>query len=160
MNMARMGIMRVARDLADQARVIAAADALLASSTTGSEERNEAIFSRAQALDLSGRTDEARRGWEQLADNTDDLYGAKSAFYLAQSYFDAKEYNEAQRRTEALIDASTPHTYWLARTFILLSDIYAAEGKTFEAREYLKSLRENYPGTETDIFQMIETRLK
>jgi len=159
-NTARTGIMRVARDLADQARVIAAADALLASSTTGAEERNEAIFSRALALDLSGHTEQAREGWQQLADNTDDLYGAKSAYYLAQSYFDAKEPHEAQRRTEALIDSATPHTYWLARAFILLSDIYAAEGKTFEAREYLKSLRENYPGTETDIFQMIETRLK
>ncbi len=159
-NMARTGIMRVARDLSDQARVIAAADALLASSTIGAEERNEAIFSRAFALDLSGHTDQAREGWEQLAGNTDDLYGAKSAYYLAQSYFDAKENDEARRRTEALIDAATPHTYWLARAFILLSDIYSAEGKTFEAREYLKSLRENYPGNETDIFQMIETRLK
>lgn len=159
-NMARTGIMRVARDLSDQARVIAAADALLASSTIGAEERNEAVFSRALALDLSGHTAKAREGWEQLAGNTDDLYGAKSAYYLAQSYFDAKDNDEARRRTEALIDAATPHTYWLARAFILLSDIYNAEGKTFEAREYLKSLRDNYPGSETDIFQMIDTRLK
>ena len=41
----------------------------------------------------------------------------------------------------------------------LFSDIYAAQGKTFESREYLKSLKENYPGEETDIFRMIETRL-
>ncbi len=47
----------------------------------------------------------------------------------------------------------------ISRAFILLSDIYAADGKTFEAREYLNSLRENYPGNETDIFQMIDTRL-
>ena len=159
-NLARTGIMRVARDLADQQRVIAAADALLASSTIGAEERNEAIFSRALALDLTGHTAQAREGWKQIAGNTDDLYGAKSAYYLAQSYFDAKDNDEARRLTEALIDAATPHTYWLARAFILLSDIYSAEGKTFEAREYLKSLRENYPGSETDIFQMIETRLK
>lgn len=159
LNAARVGIMRVARDLADYPRVLSAGDALLASSTLGSEERNEAQFSRALALDLTGKTAEARRQWAEMASNTDDLYGAKSAFYLAESYNDGGERDKARRQVEALIDSATPHTYWLARAFILLSDIYAAEGKTFEAREYLNSLRDNYPGTETDIFQMIDARL-
>ncbi len=159
LNAARVGIMRVARDLGDQQRVMEAADALLASSTLGSEERTEARFSRALALDLTGKGEDARMIWKELASNTDDLYGAKSAYYLAQSYFDDKQTAEAHKQADALIDSATPHTYWLARGFILLSDIYAAEGKTFEAREYLKSLKENYPGSETDIFQMIESRL-
>lgn len=47
----------------------------------------------------------------------------------------------------------------MARGFILLSDVYARQGKTFEAREYLNALRANYPGTESDIFDMIDTRL-
>lgn len=159
LNTARTGIMRVARDLGDQPRVIAAADALLASSTLGSEARSEARFSRALALDLSGSTDQARKVWEELADNTDDLYGAKSAYYLAQSLYDGNRIDEARQRVENFIDAATPHTYWLARGFILLSDIYAAKGKKLEAREYLESLRENYPGKESEIFQMIDSRL-
>ena len=40
-----------------------------------------------------------------------------------------------------------------------MSDIYSAQGKDFEAREYLEALRENYPGGETDIFMMIDARL-
>ncbi len=159
-NIARTGIMRVARDRADYPRVLAAAEALLASSTPGSEERTEAQFSRALALDMTGRTPDARRQWAEIAGNTDDLYGAKSAFYLAQSYMDGGDRAEARRHTQALIDSATPHTYWLARAFILLSDIYAADGKTFEAREYLNSLRENYPGTEADIFSLIDSRLE
>ncbi len=159
LNAARVGIMRVARDLSDYPRVLAAADALLASSTLGSEERNEAIFSRALALDLTGKTAEARSEWGKLAGNTDDLYGAKSAFYLAESFYDGGDRLKARKQVETLIDSATPHTYWLARAFILLSDIYAADGKIFEAREYLNSLRDNYPGSKTDIFQMIDTRL-
>lgn len=156
---ARLGIMRVAIDLGDYPKVSQAADALLASSTTGADYRNEAIFSRALAADMLGHTADARTGWESIAQLTDDLFGAKSAYYLAQSYFDSKNTDKARRLTEQLIDSATPHTYWLARAFILLSDIYAAEGNKFEAREYLNSLRENYPGDETDIFRMIDTRL-
>ena len=61
---------------------------------------------------------------------------------------------------EQLINSGTSHTYWLARAFIVLSDVYAAEGKSFEAREYLQSLRENYPGKEPDIKEMIDKRLR
>ena len=59
-----------------------------------------------------------------------------------------------------LTSSGTPHAYWLARGFILLSDIYAQQGKNFEAREYLQALRSNYPGNESDIFDMIDTRLE
>ena len=47
-----------------------------------------------------------------------------------------------------------------ARAYILLSDILRKQGNEFEANEYLKSLKENYPGQEADIFQMIDQRLK
>ena len=59
-----------------------------------------------------------------------------------------------------LIEANPPHDYWLARGFILLSDLLRRKGDTFEADEYLKSLKRNYPGTEADIFLMIDERLK
>ncbi|MDE6301082.1 MAG: tetratricopeptide repeat protein [Muribaculaceae bacterium] len=158
-NAARMGVMRVARDLADNPRVIEMAEALLASTAAGDDGRTEVEFSLAQALDLTGQTDKARAMWTPLSSRTDDLYGAKSAVALGQSYYDSGDMEAARRAADALIDAATPHTYWLARAFILLSDVYAATGQTFEAREYLLSLKDNYPGDETDIFQMINTRL-
>ena len=57
------------------------------------------------------------------------------------------------------IDVSTPHAYWLARSFVLLSDVYAKLGRTLEARQYLLSLKQNYQADD-DIAGMIETRLQ
>ena len=156
---ARLGIMRVARDLADYDRMLASADAILASSAIGAEVRNEAVFSKAQALYNTDRTAEALDLWQSIADNTDDLYGAKAAYALAEARFEAKDIAGARTLLEKFIDSGTPHAYWLARGFILMSDVYAAEGKTFEAREYLQALRENYPGKESDIYLMIDQRL-
>ncbi len=156
---ARTGQMRIARDMSEPAAMTEAAEAILASSAAGASARNEAIFTMGLASELSGKDADARTAWTRIADETDDLYGAKAAVYLAQSLYEDKEYKNARARVEKFIDAATPHTYWLARGFILLSDIYKAEGKTFEAREYLRSLRENYPGTESDIIEMIDTRL-
>ena len=57
------------------------------------------------------------------------------------------------------IDQSTPHAYWLARGFVLLSDVYAKTDKKLEAREYLLSLQQNYQADD-DIQEMINSRLE
>ncbi len=159
-NAARMGMMRVARELNDDAQIIAAADAILASSTVGSEDKNEAIFSRALAMSHQGKTAEARSQWAAIASETDDISGIKSAYYLAESLFDDGLTSEAEKKASSITASDSPHTYWIARAFILLSDIYAKQGNEFKAQQYLKALRENYPGTESDIFMMIDQRLK
>jgi hypothetical protein len=41
---------------------------------------------------------------------------------------------------------------------VLLSDVYAAQGKNMEARQYLLSLKQNYQADD-DIAGMIEERL-
>jgi ferritin-like metal-binding protein YciE len=57
------------------------------------------------------------------------------------------------------IDAGIGKSYWLARAFILLSDIYKAEERIVEARQTLESLKANYKDDD-DIKEMIEERLK
>lgn len=156
---ARIGIMRVSRDLGRDADVIAAADALLSSSALSTDRRTEVLYSRAYALARQGKTSQAAAEWEKLASDTDDLYGAMAAFHLAEQQFKSGKTKQARRTVNALIDSNTPHQYWIARGYILLSDISRSQGNTFEADEYLKSLRENYPGSEADIFRMIDTRL-
>ena len=94
-----------------------------------------------------------------MSNNINDIYGTRALFRIAQAQFDNNNLAEARKSAEALIDSDTPHNYWLARGFILISDINRAEGNTFEADQYLISLRDNYPGTETDIFKMIDDRL-
>jgi len=52
----------------------------------------------------------------------------------------------------------TTHQYWLARGFILLSDVYSRKGDEAQARLYLTHLQNNYKGND-DIAGMIEERL-
>lgn len=159
-NTAQMGVLRVARDLGLDDETIEAADAVIASSAAGAEDKNEAIFSRALALDRKGDSEAARQGWKSIASHTADLYGIRSAFSLAQSLADADRLADAEKQAEKITEADSPHYYWKARAFILLADIYAKRGDDFKARQYLKAVRDNYPGTETDIFMMIDQRLK
>ncbi|MDO4191261.1 MAG: hypothetical protein Q4D14_06215, partial [Bacteroidales bacterium] len=59
----------------------------------------------------------------------------------------------------AFIDEGTPHEYWMARSFVLLADVYIAQSDDFQAKQYLVALQENYHAND-DIKDMVATRLK
>lgn len=95
----------------------------------------------------------------ELAANPHSLAGAKAAVTLGEYYLSRKRYDDAMETLTAFTDAGSPHAYWLARGFIALADACHAKGKTFLAKEYLRNLRQNYPGKELDIQDMISSRL-
>ena len=157
---AQMGIMVISREMGNHEDVVACADKLLSIASIDNDIKREVEFVRAYSLKELNRNSEAEKAWGELAQDVSDIHGAKSAYYLGQYYYDNNKLGAARKTIEAFIEANTPHQYWLARGFILLSDINRREGKTFEADEYLKTIKENYPGTEADIFRMIDERLK
>lgn len=158
-NAARMGIMRVSRDMGENEKVIETADLLLTSSALGASGKREVTYLKALALADTGRGAEALDLWNTLAADIADIHGTKSAYNIAAHYAEAGNDTRALEAVNRLIEANPPHDYWLARGFILLSDLLRRKGDTFEADEYLRSLRENYPGSEADIFRMIDERL-
>ncbi len=158
-NNARMGILRLSRDLGSDEAVLETASQLLESSSLGNDDRNEVLLAKALSLRNTGNNTEAETILASLAANPETLPGAKASYYLAQGYFDRGKTADALRQVNSLIDSNTPQEYWLARGFILLSDIKRVQGESFEADEYLRSLRDNYPGEEADIYQMIDSRL-
>ncbi len=157
---ARMGVIRNGRESASYDDVIAAADAVTASSGIGNDDLTEAIFSRAVALNAKGETKRALADWESIAAHTSSLYGIQSACNAGEYYLKAGDLKKAERMAKEVANADSPHTYWIARGFILLSDVYVAQGDKYKARQYLEALRDNYQGSEPDITEMIESRLK
>lgn len=156
---ARMGIMLTAIELNRYTDALEASEQLLATSAAGANETRQIQFCRALALDRTGRHDEAATLWEALASDPSDLYGSKSAVYLAESLLEHGHTDKARKVADAFTDAGSPFDYWYARGFIVLSDILRAQGHEFEADEYLKNIISNYPGDEPDIIQMAEIRL-
>lgn len=84
---------------------------------------------------------------------------AKAPVVAAQVLYEAGQYQQAEQQLNAAIDAGIAKPYWLARAFVLLSDIYKAEGREVEARQTLESLKANYR-EEDDIQLMIRQRMQ
>ena len=123
----------------------------------------EADFYEATALIDSASARDMREGERiltRLAENPYSLFGARSAVTLAQRTLDAGDAARARDLMEDFTSSGSEQQYWVARGFIVLADAYSALGKDYLAQEYLRSLRQNYPGKEEDIKRMISSRLK
>ena len=155
---AHMNIMRAARQIKDHDETINSASQLIGKSNLEPEWEREAMFSRAKANLALGKADDAMDDLEPLAEDTRTKEGAESKYLLAELMFADGQHTECEEEILDYIEVSTPHTYWLARSFVLLSDVYAIQGKTMEARQYLISLQNNYD-EDDDIAGMIEERL-
>lgn len=157
--LAKTGILRSAYLLKDEKEVIHAASELLGESKLSPELTNEAHYYRAKAYLGQGATSSALKDLNVLAADTRNVYGAEAKYLLAQLCFDAGETEKAEKEILDYIECSTPHTYWLARSFVLLSDVYVKMGRNLDAKQYLLSLQQNYQAND-DIESMIEVRLK
>lgn len=74
--------------------------------------------------------------------------GAEAAYYLAEIAFQTDRPAEAENRVYQLSENFAAQDYWVAKGFILLSDIFIKNGNEFQARETLKSIIDNYQGPE------------
>ena len=157
--LAETGMLRSAYLMRDDVEVINAATALLSNSKLSPELTNEALYYRAKAYLNHQSESYAMDDLQQLAKDTRNVYGAEAKYLVANQLYKAGKYNEAESELLNYIDQSTPHMYWLARSFVLLSDVYVAMGKPVDARQYLLSLQQNYHEA-NDIPAMISTRLE
>ena len=157
---AKLGIMRCAQYTGNEPEALNAANEMLKEATLSPEVEAEARYLRAKTYLKLGETDRARDDFQALSKDTRTEYGAEAKYQIALYYYTNNDVARAEKELFDFIEnKGTPHQYWLARSFILLVDIYIDKGDEFQARQYLNSLRSNYKGSE-DIERMIENRME
>ncbi|WP_439183481.1 tetratricopeptide repeat protein [Carboxylicivirga taeanensis] len=156
---AKIGKMRCLAKIDQPQQCINAAENLLASSKIADEIKREAYFNMANSYLLLGDKERAFENFKVIAANPKSAEGAEAKYQLAQMLYNNGDKEAAEKEIFDYIDKGTSHQYWLARSFILLAEIYHDRGETFQAIQYLQSIRDNYEGDD-DISQRVETYLK
>ena len=154
----RMNLLRCAYNLNEGGEVLAVAGELLAAGNLSPEWTREVYYDRAKTLIRENKANEAIADLKKLAADTRTQQGAEAKYMLAQIYFNNKKYDDCEKEVLNYIEVSTPHAYWLARSFVLLADLYITLDRKMEAKQYLLSLQNNYTGND-DIAGRIKERL-
>jgi TolA-binding protein len=155
---ARIGEMRSLVKLQDYYGTIQSANQVVNAPKVAPEIVREARFALGKAYLATDKTSQALTEFQTLASNTKSIEGAESKYLMAQLYSNQGNDTRAEQEIFDFADKGTPHQYWLARSFILLSDIYLKKDDHFQARQYLEGILENYTGND-DIRPMVNERL-
>lgn len=154
---ATAGVMRTTGDAGQRTEY---ARRLLGMGGVSAEDAEEARFYEASGMLRSRQSAAGEEALKRLAASPNSLSGAKAAVELGNWYLEQGDVKNALSTLEAFTDAGSVHQYWLAQGFIALADAYHADGNDYLAVEYLKSLRDNYPGEEADVMEGIEERIR
>jgi len=119
----------------------------------------EATFMNAKANYSLNNFDEALKEFRKVAREVTSLEGAESKYRVAELLFRKDQIAESEKVVTEFIDQNTPHQYWMARMFLLLSDISIKKGDTLQAKATLQSLKENYSIDNDGILDEVKSRM-
>jgi TolA-binding protein len=118
----------------------------------------KATFIIARCLQEQGRSALALDEFKKISGEVMSLEGAESKFHVAELYFENKDYKNAEKEILEFSEKSSPHDYWIARSFILWADIFATNKDYFQAIQTLESIINYYEKTDDGILQMAKAK--
>jgi TolA-binding protein len=156
---ARAGIMRCHSQASNWAETVKAATVLLGTDKITDIMAREANLRLAKAQYNLGEKAEATKYFARIANDPKTAEGAEAKYMQAKIFFEQNNLDLCEKEVLDFIEKNTPHQYWLAKAFILLSDVYLARNNTFEAKHTLKSIVENYTSKDDGILQEASEKL-
>lgn len=144
---ARVGMLRTAKYLERHSEVVEAANKVLITDKLPGEIEREARFAKAKSLLELNRTPEAFDEFAHVSNNLKTQEGAEAKYRMVRIYFDSDELNKAEDEVFNFAERNTPHQFWLAKSFMILAQIYAKRDDFFQAKATLQSVIDGYTET-------------
>ena len=104
----------------------------------------ESQFALAKVYDKSGDRSKAAAIYKTLSAWPATAEGAESTYRMIEAAFEAGDYDKAEKAVFDFSESETPYSYWLAKAFLKLGDIYVARGDSFQARATYQSVADGY----------------
>jgi TolA-binding protein len=155
-----LGEMRCAFKLGNYESARALAQNILDAGKSSAEITREAGFIRAKSLQGLERDQEALDAFRSVAKEVNSSEGAESKFRLIEILYNQRKIQEASDEVFDFVAKNSTQTYWVARSFLVLSDIYIVKKDLFQASHTLQSLIDNYDISEDGIVQMAKEKKK
>lgn len=122
------------------------------------EIEREATYIAARSLQETGRDALAIEEYKKLSGEVMSAEGAEAKYRLAELYYKQGDYKAAQKVILDFSQKTTPQDYWIARSFILWSDIFVKEKDYFQANQTLQSIIDYYEKSDDGILDSAKVK--
>jgi TolA-binding protein len=105
-----------------------------------------------------GDTTAAVNEFDYTVENTKTIAAAEAKYNMAYIQYLKRQYKASQKTCFEIAKDMPNYDYWIAKTFILLSDNYVALKDNYQAKATLQSVLDNYKGND-DILAIAQQRM-
>ena len=138
------GYLRSMDKIGDKDHSIEAAEFVLASPFVNADIRAEAKFVLGKAYYDKGDKAKALPELQEVAQNPETRNGAQAIYLVIEMLVESGRDTEAEKEIFRFAERGTSHQYWMAKSFIILGDIYAKKGDAFQAKATYQSIVDGY----------------
>jgi TolA-binding protein len=157
---AYVGVMRASYLLQRYPEALEGANKVLELPNLSVEEKRDAGFIKARALQENGEVKLAIEAYRNISEEVLSYQGAESKFRLIELLFNQGSMDAAEKEILSFSNQSTSHEYWMARSFLIWAKIFVVRENYFQAIETVQSIIDYYENTEDGIKVMAKTQKK
>ncbi|MDR0711661.1 MAG: tetratricopeptide repeat protein [Prevotellaceae bacterium] len=156
----RLGKLRADYLIPDYPGVIADATALLSVDNLSQEIIREVRFKRAKAYEQQGNLDKALEDYTLVALDVKTKEGAEAKYKEIEALFNSGKLDEAEQEVFNLSKSGIAHQYWMAKSFIILGDVYVKRNDMFQAKATYESILDGYKVDNDGVIAEVARRIQ
>ena len=156
---AQLGAMRSAYKLGDVNAVQAAAKKVSSNAAATDAQAAQAHFYLGKIAFDRKEIDGAMQSFIKVMQMSDNEQTAEARYLVAQIHYLKRDLEKAKKRCLDNNNDNSNYPYWVGKSLLLLSDIFAEQDDLFSARTVLEALIDNYENKTDDIIPTAKKKL-
>jgi tetratricopeptide (TPR) repeat protein len=156
---AELGCMRSYVAIDNNEKAAASANVIVASTGISPELKREANLIIGRASQQSGDHNKAVKIFKSLVADLSQPVDAEAQYRLIASYFALKKYKETEDEVIAFSESKSRQLYWMAKSFIILGDIYVQKNNKAQAKATYESVVNGYTRQDDGVIDEAKQKL-
>jgi TolA-binding protein len=155
---AYLGSLRSAFKLGKDSEIIKYANLVLQNKLANTDEKASALYYQGKVNLRQYNLDQAFNLFDQVEKMVNTNQAAESRYLVAEILFNKKKYDEAEKQCNYINEVSLNYPHWVAKSLLLLSEIFMVKNDVFNARAAAEAVAENFKDN-NDLLKLAEEKL-
>jgi tetratricopeptide (TPR) repeat protein len=155
---AELGCMRSYVAMENNEKAAASANVVATSTGISPELKREANLIIGRAKQQAGDYSDAVKIFKSLAADLNQPIDAEAQYRMVASYYALKKYKEAEDEVILFQESNSRQLYWIAKSFIVLGDIYVHKKDNAQAKATYESIM-SYPRKDDGVIDEVKQKL-
>lgn len=123
------------------------------------EERSTANYYVGKTYYRENNLLQAKVSFTKASEKADNNQAAESRYLIAEIFYKEGKKQESEDQCNTANEANAAYPFWIAKSLLLLSDIYVDRSDLFNARAALEAIIENFPN-DKELITIAHDKLK